>query len=133
MKNENPVKEFVQNVLGCTCPDKVFEQIEDRIVISASSPHTRVITIGGRLLIYVWEAEDPIDLQQDLVAMLKTGRRERDDRGLNRFRAVLGVENPQNVASQVEQYFSLFEGRDDRMHVHVVPLQNLKNSLPGLN
>ena len=133
MKSENPVKDFVQNVLGCTCPDKVFEQIEDRIVVSASSPHTRAITIGEKLLVYVWEADDPIDLQQDLAAMLKSGRKERDDRGLNRFRAVLGVENPQNVASRVEQYFSLFDGRDDRIHVHVVPVQNLKNSLPESN
>lgn len=71
-----------------------------------------------------------MDLQQDLVAMLKTGRKEREDRGLNRFRAVLAVENPQNVVSRVEQYFSLFADRDDRMHIHVVPLQNLKSSLP---
>ena len=133
MKIENSIKGFVQNVLGCTCPDKVFEQIEDRIVVSASSPHTRTITIGGRLLIYVWEADDPVDLKRDLFAMLKTGRKERDDRGLNRLRAVLGVENPQNVALRVEQYFPLFADKDDRMHVHVVSLQNLKNSLHGLN
>lgn len=130
MKNRNPIKEFVQKVLGCTCPDKVFEQVEHRKVDSIFSPHTRKITIGGRLLIYVWEADDPMDLQQGLVAMLKTGKKERDDRGLNRFRAVLAVESPQNVAPLAEQYFSLFADRDDRMHIHVVPLQNLKNSLP---
>ncbi len=130
MKKKNLIKEFVQNILGCTCPDNVFEQIEDRVAVSASSPHTRTITIGGRLLIYVWESDTPTNLQQGIVAMLKTGRKERDERGLNRFRAVLAVENPSNVASLVEQYFSLFDGKDDRMHIHVVPLQNLKNSLP---
>ena len=130
MESRNSIKEFVQNVLGCTCPDKVFEQIEDRIVESASSPHTRTITIGERLLIYVWEADGPMDLQQDLVAMLETGRKERDDRGLNRFRAVIAAENPQYLAPMAEKYFSLFADRDDRMHIHVVPLQNLQNSLP---
>jgi hypothetical protein len=130
MKSQNPIKEFVQNVLGCTCPDQVFEQIEDRMVASASSPHTRSITIGGRLLLYVWKADELIDLQQGLAAMLKTGKKERDDRGLNRFRAILAVENPQNVTPRVEHYFSLFADKDDRMHMHVVPLENLKNSLP---
>ncbi|MFC1844132.1 hypothetical protein ACFLZ5_05020 [Thermodesulfobacteriota bacterium] len=130
MKSRNPLKEFVQNVLGCTCPDKVFGQIEHRMVDSTFSPHTRKITIGERLLIYVWEADDPMDLQQGLVAMLKTGKAERDDSGLNRFRAVLAVEDPQNVAPLAEQYFSLFADRDDRMHMHVVPLQNLQNFFP---
>jgi len=84
MKSRNSIKDFVQNILGCTCPDKVFEQIEDRMVAPASSPHTRSIVIGQRLLIYVWEADDSLDLQQGLAAILKTGRKERDDRGLNR-------------------------------------------------
>jgi hypothetical protein len=130
MKNSNPIKDFVQNVLGCTCPDKVFKQIEHRVVDSAFFPHTRSITIGGRLLIYVWEADGPVDLQQGLVAMLKTGKEERDERGLNRFRVVLAVKDPQNVAPLAAQYFSLFTDRDDRMHMHVVPLQKLQIFFP---
>ena len=127
MKNKHPIKKFVQNVLGCTCPDKVFEQIEDRFVQPSSSPHSRSITIGGRLLIYVWEADGQGDLQEGLHAMLEAGQKERDARGLNRFRAVLSVETPHTVASRANKYFSLFEGRDDRMHIHVVPMSDLKD------
>ena len=126
MKRQLLIKKFVQNVLGCTCPDKVFQQVEDRHVLPSSSPHTRSITIGGRLLIYVWEV-DGKELQEGLLAMLETGKKERDARGLNRFRAVLAVETPLAVAPRANLYFSLFEGKDDRMHIHVVPVNDLKN------
>jgi hypothetical protein len=127
MKSKHLIKKFVQNTLGCTCPDKVFEQIEDRFVQPSSSPHSRSITIGGRLLIYVWEADGQGNLQEGLYAMLEAGQKERDARGLNRFRAVLSVETPYAVAPRANQYFSLFEGRDDRMHIHVVPKGDLKD------
>jgi hypothetical protein len=130
MKSQLLIKKFVQNVLGCTCPDKVFEQIEDRHVLPSSSPHSRSITIGGRLLIYVWEVDGRQDVQEGLLVMLQTGKEERDARGLNRFRAVLAVETPHAVAPRANQYFSLLEGKDDRMHIHVVPLKDLKNFLP---
>jgi hypothetical protein len=126
MKSQLLIKSFVQNVLGCTCPDEVFEQIEDRMVAPTSSPHTRSITIGGRLLIYVWEVDGLKELQEGLPAMLETGKKERDERGLNRFRAVLAVENHQTAAPQANLYFSLFEGKDDRMHLHVVARDALK-------
>ena len=127
MKDQLLIKKFVQNVLGCTCPDKVFEQIEDNHVPPSSSPHTRCITIGGRLLIYVWEVEGLKGLQEGIFAMLETGKKERDARGLNRFRAVLAVETPQTVEPRANLYFSLFKGKDDRMHIHVVPVNDLKN------
>jgi hypothetical protein len=130
MKSQLRIKNFVQNVLGCTCPDKVFEQIEDRHVLPSSSPHSRSMTIGGRLLIYVWEIDGLKGLQEGIFAMLQTGKEERDARGLNRFRAVLASATPQTVELQAKLYFSQFEDKDDRMHIHVVPLIELKNFLP---
>ncbi len=127
MKSQLRIKKFVQNVLGCTCPDKVFEQIEDRMVAPTSSPHTRSITIGGRLLIYVWEVDGLMDLQEGLLAMLETGKAERDARDLNRFRVVLASATPQTVELQAKLYFSQFEDRDERMHIHVVSESVLKN------
>jgi hypothetical protein len=122
------IKKFVQNVLGCTCPDKVFEQIEDNHVLPSISPHSRSISIGGRLLIYVWKVEDRLEeLQEDLLAMLEAGKKERDADGLSRFRAVLAVENPEIIAPMANFYFSRFQGKDDRMHIHVISLHTLKN------
>jgi len=71
-----------------------------------------------------------MDLQEGLLAMLQTGKEERDARGLNRFRAVLASATPQTVELQAKLYFSQFEDKDDRMHIHVVPLIELKNFLP---
>jgi hypothetical protein len=127
MSRQDRIKDFVQNILGCTCPDKVFEQIEDRKVVPSFSPHTRCITIGGRLLVYIWKVEGSIKLKENLYAMLEAGKKERDERSLNRFRAVLATEVPLHIANQVQLYFSQYAGRDDRIHMHVVSSEALQN------
>ena len=121
--DRNPhIKSFVQQVLGCTCPDKVFEQIEDRQVSSPVSPHNRSITIGRRLLVYIWEVEGAAQFREKFLAMLAAGKKERDRRSLNRFRAVLTVSgNHLGVAAEATLHFSEFDGRDDRIHFHVIP------------
>lgn len=121
MQGQHTIKDFVQQTLGCTCPDKVFEQIEDREVAAVSSPHTRSITIGGRLLIYIWVVPAADNFKDNLLAMLAAGRKERDAQGLNRFRAVLAVAGPlQHVASEVESICAWNGDVDDRVHVHVI-------------
>jgi hypothetical protein len=121
MNRKSDIKYFVKNILGCTCPDKVFEQIEDKQVVVSSSPHTRSITIGGRLLIYIWEVYNLDHFKEKLFALLEAGRKQRDEQGLNRFRAVLAVHGAtHNVESEASSYFLQFTGRDDRMHIHVV-------------
>lgn len=128
MARQFSIKKFVRQVLGCTCPDKVFKQIEDKHVAPAVSPHTRVITIGGRLLIFIWEVNELGQFKENLPAMLAAGQKERDERGLNRFRAVLATdESNQNIAAEAALYFSQFAGRDDRMHLHVVPQNALSD------
>jgi hypothetical protein len=121
--DRNPhIKNFVQQVLGCTCPDKVFGQIEDRQVSSPVSPHNRSITIGRRLLVYIWEVEEAAQFREKFLAMLAAGKKERDRRGLNRFRAVIAVsDNHPGVAAEATLHFSEFDGRDDRIHFHVTP------------
>lgn len=121
------MKRFVRDILGCTCPERVFEQIEDQRVQSKASPHTRTIIVGGRLLIYIWEVDGSDDLRHGISAMLAAGRRERDTRGLNRFRAVLAVESPETVLPQANLILAQFKGSDDRMHIHVVPVDTLKD------
>jgi hypothetical protein len=122
------LKDFVQNILGCTCPDKVFEQIEDRHVAHSSSPHCRSITIGGRLLIYIWNVSGSYALKENLLAMLEAGKKERDERGLNRFRAVLAVGDTQkHIESEAKSYFSRYAGSDDRMHMHVVSSLDIRD------
>jgi len=127
MSSHKRIKDFVQDILGCTCPDKVFEQIEDRKVASSSSPHTRSITIGGRLLVYIWDVKESENLKENLFALLEAGKKERDERSLNRFRAVLSTDAPRHVAIQAQLYFPRYAGRDDRIHVHVVSTEALQD------
>lgn len=123
------IKKFVQDNLGCTCPDKVFEQIEEEIVKPGNTPFERNITVGGRLLIYIRGADNE-DLEKMLQSMLEAGKKERDERSLNRFRAVLAVAAPEKISPLANHYFSRFEGKDERMHLHIVQLGDLENYFP---
>jgi len=127
MNRQLQIINFVRNILGCTCPEKVFRQIEDREVALSSSPHTRCITIGQRLLIYVWNVKETDGLKENLFAMLEAGGKQRDEQGLNRFRAVLAVDgNSQDIATKVQSYFARYAGKDDRIHLHVVSRAELE-------
>lgn len=128
MNRKECIRDFVQNVLGCTCPDKVFEQIEVRRLVPASSPHTMSIIIGGRLLIYIWYVKGADKLKENFFAMLDAGRKERDENGLKRFRAVLAVDGTaQKIEPDAAVYFSQYAGKDDNIHFHVVSSSGLND------
>jgi hypothetical protein len=123
-KNES-IRKFVRNTLGCKCPDNVFAQIDDKQVTSKTSPHTRSITIGGKLLLYVWEVNNPDQLQEGIPAILATGKKARNELGLNRFRAILVTEDPSIIKTHAHLCFSKFSDLDEKMHLHVISCQDL--------
>jgi hypothetical protein len=125
VKGNQSIKSFVQEVLGCTCPDQVFEQIEDRQASSHTSPQTRSIAIGGKLLVYIWEVDDTSKLTENIYSLLESGRKERDQRGLNRFRLVLATEDTRTIKTRAELDFSRFKDLDENMHLHVIARQDL--------
>lgn len=128
MTSRQRIKDFVQQILGCTCPDKVFEHIEDRQVAPLAAPHTRSITIGGRLLIYIWHVRDTSDFAADLQAMVAAGQKARDEQGLNRFRAVLAVEKGlQQFDARAKACAGRFVENDDRLHIQVISSAALQN------
>ena len=127
MGRKGDIRDFVKNILGCTCPDKVFKQIENRHIVPSSSPHTRSITIGGKLLIYIWEVDTRDRFKENLFTLLEAGKKQRDEQGLNRFRAVLAVQGTtQKVETEAISCFLQFAGRDERIHIHVVSSSVLK-------
>ncbi len=125
MTSNQQIKHFVRHILGCTCPDNVFEHIKDQRVTADISPHTRTIIIGGKLLLYIWEVDNPDQLQEGIPAILTAGKKERDELGLNRFRAVLAADNAGAIKNLAELYFSQCKRLDDRMHLHVVDRNDL--------
>ena len=124
MTRNKQIKDFVRHSLGCKCPDNVFEHIEDQRITSGISPHTRAITVGGKLLLYVWEIDNPDQLQEGIPAILAAGKKERNELGLNRFRAILVTEDPSTIKIQADLCFSQFRNLDEKMHLHVVSHKN---------
>jgi len=127
------IERFVRGALGCRCPEGVFRQVE---LESATEPGgtglmTRLV-IGHKLLIYVAVLATPSQMARQLTALARRGRRERDERGLNRFRLVLvSYGGAATEAGVREALDAMLEG-DDRAQVHVVPRSALPTPLlPG--
>jgi len=109
------IEAFVRGRLGCHCPADVFTQIavEER-------PQGCRIAIGDRLLLDLVAAADGAADPERVGAMLEAGRQERDRRGMNRFRLVLGCADPDGLVatSPID--------RDDRVHLHRLPLAEVQ-------
>lgn len=127
MENRKEIIGFVRYTLGCQCPDKVFEQIEYQDGETLGNTRGQSITLGGRLLIYIWETSDPSVIKSNLSAVLSQGRQERDRRGLNRFRAVIATHDIDGTGSLAQQSFQAFGHKDDKVHLHVVHVDDVAN------
>ncbi|NVM20313.1 MAG: hypothetical protein HWN68_00850 [Desulfobacterales bacterium] len=127
MTNDKGIINFVRHTLGCTCPDEVFDQIECRDGGGRTSTYTQSITLGGRLLIYIWKTNDPSLVEAELPAMLAAGKNERDRRGLNRFRAVIATDDVDRIGSIAKQLFRDLSDKDEKVHLHVVNMHDVAN------
>jgi hypothetical protein len=130
MRNDRNIIKFVRHTLGCKCPDEIFDRIECRDRDSGADPYTRSITLGGRLLVYIWETNDPSLVEAGLPAMLLCGKNERDRLGLNRFRAVIATDDVDHIGSIAQRLFRDFSDKDEKVHLHVVSthdVADLKN------
>lgn len=113
------IREFVQQQLGCTCPDEVF----DSIGISNGSRYfdseSTLYEIGGRLLIAVLMPQDRHQICAGLEQVIETGKRMRDQHGYNRFRLVIATVD-RDADSLLHRAFNDCQNTDDRVHLHVI-------------
>ena len=126
------VRDFVRQTLGCSCPEHVFDRIEDaQCPAGPGLPAYRRLVIGDRLLIYLVTPAEAVDagsaasetrLAAQLPALLASGRDERNRLGLNRFRVVVASADPPPLEPVLRDVFEAFRGRggDDKLHLHVV-------------
>lgn len=121
MIDKNKIILFVRNTLGCDCPEEV-----SRTIACAPAVYLRegvvldcAVTIGNRLLVYVFSPTNPADIQQHLAFLVSTGKRERDTRGLNRFRLVMVTDNGEDPAL-LESIFDTLKGNDEKVHLHLI-------------
>lgn len=132
------VKEFVINVLGCQCPEEVFDTIDYTWNRDLAAGHMMII--GDRLLVNIVVPEAVPEgggagpLIGHLLKLLTTGRKERDSRRLNRFRLVLvsrheDVDNLEDLSRLALVEFERTNGIDDKVHIHVVDVEGLPKNL----
>ena len=120
MKNED-IKAFTRDVLGCDCPEQVFNRIicEDSVTTDSGLILPHKINIGDRLLVYVWVSDQTDELSSDLVKLVDSGEKERNDKGFNRFRLVLVSDSPGLIKNDAQKLFEKL-GKDQKIHLNIV-------------
>ena len=123
-----PVKHFVQKVLGCGCPEKVFEYIDCKNDVNINGiTLKRKINIGNRLLVYVIAIDKTEFIDTVLPGLISKGKQERDDKGFNRLRIVLAHEKPAEIKEKSNDFFRKLNA-DEKIHLHIVSLAELSES-----
>ncbi|MCF7983996.1 MAG: hypothetical protein K9L70_06300 [Thiohalocapsa sp.] len=113
------VEAFARERLGCNCPDSVFAHI---LVEDAGSGVWR-IDIGGRLLIDLAPGRNAASAHW-VYERLAAGLADRDRRGMNRYRLVLGADEADqawHAACAEGAPSALARFADDRIHLHCLP------------
>ena len=121
MIDHDKIKTFVQQTLGCSCPEEVFLSIDckQNIRLSNNIVMDCAITIGNRLLVYVIGPMSLDVIQQQLSVLVMAGKQERDTRGLNRMRIVVVADGTFDQKSLQAQFEEL-RGQDEKIHLHVI-------------
>jgi hypothetical protein len=127
MPSPEQIKHFVRNTLGCVCPEEVFRSIDIRRSVRLNSfiVLDGAIVIGNRLLIYIAEAGSAGCIEEHVPVLVTRGRKERDEKGLNRFRLVLVSDRPDEVRRTAERQFEELRGNDEKVHLHVIKKNDL--------
>lgn len=115
------IQHFVRGVLGCTCPDEVFQtiHIDHNPQALVDTQHAYTIAIGGRLLVLVIAETNWPATVTELGEILARGRQLRDRERFNRFRLVVAAPEPQ-LARALVSNIEVPDIVDERVHLHVV-------------
>jgi hypothetical protein len=113
------LRHFIQEVLGCGCPEEVLRRIEASETSRDGVAATRV-EVGGRLLVEVFHSDDAQQVARRLPEWTAAAVAERDARGFNRARIVIATARPGEMEPAARAVFAAIPGCDDRTHLHVV-------------
>ena len=119
------IKRFVQETLGCSCPEEVFNKIDYQKESDGISG--RKVTVGDRLLIYIITMDGKSNIQGVINSALVRGVEERERKGFNRFRLVLVASHPDELRSSAERFFDRSSYADEKTHLHVVSESDMEN------
>ena len=111
---------LVRDVLGCTCPEEIFDHYQVQHNVFEAIPMVQLI-MGNRLLVWIVDGVKIVEPEQTLLRLLEQGLAERQSCGLNRFRLVV----VDGSLSWEKEWAHLAEGLGPRVHLHVLP--DIKN------
>jgi len=106
---------LVRDLLGCTCPEEIFDHYQVERVGSGAVPVVQLI-MGNRLLVWIVDGVKVVNPGELLLELLEQGLAKREDRGLNRFRLVVVGE----FLSWEKEWAHLAEGLGPRVHLHAL-------------
>ena len=112
------IKRFVQETLGCSCPEEVFNKIDYQK--ESDEKLGRKITVGDRLLIYIITMDRKSNIQEVIHSALEQGIEERERKGFNRFRLVIVASHPDELRSTADHAFDSSGYTDEKTHLHIV-------------
>ncbi len=132
MTENNAIKDFVRNTLGCNCPEEVFQYIDCRTAVNIDENIIPAyeINIGNRLLIFAAAIDEIDSLSSVISKLVRAGIKKRDEMKFNRFRLVLLSNGDNDIARQASEIFDSLT-TDEKAHLHVINKDefpvNLKN------
>ncbi len=115
----NIIRYFVRESLGCGCPDEVFEVVRVRSRSDILGVASTVYEIGGRLFVAVVAPGDWHEIAPMLAGLVDAGKHYRDRHGFNRFRLVIASAN-EEAALELPALFDRLQNIDDKTHLHVI-------------
>lgn len=119
--NNEKLKVFVKNTLGCGCPEKVFEKIDVSKLLTVEHGKELVrIVVGETLLIYIIRTEPSDNFVDSVESIGLAGKTDRDTNNYNRFRLVVSGFEDDVQQEKVSERFSKSFNSDEKMHIHFV-------------
>jgi hypothetical protein len=119
--NNEKIKVFVKNTLGCGCPEKVFERIEvSELHVEELDKEITRIVVGDTLLIYITGTARSAGYAESITSIGHAGKNDRDANSYNRFRLVVAGLTDAVQQAKVSANFSELFNTDGKMHIHFV-------------
>ncbi len=121
MTDKEKIKRFVQEALGCGCPEEIFRSIDCKrnVKLGDGVSLQSIITIGNRLLIYV-VYDNQVFVEKHLALLVSAGKKERDSSGLSRFRLVIVMDGFPGNGDAIRRTFGELQEKGDNIHLHVI-------------
>lgn len=126
VKDFTAVHHFVRHILGCGCPEEVFDDLDLSLATAwESGPTVKTLLVGRRLLICILDCQEMEELKNLLPRLARMYRDERDRQGYNRVRIVVATRTPVSLSPAADFLFQSLPEVDDRMHLHILPADQL--------